>query len=57
MVRPRLDAPIPELDLAQALDGVKSLMGNDIGTRERMVLLAIDEMLKHGPADFNARFV
>jgi AcrR family transcriptional regulator len=57
MVRPRLDAPIPELHLAPALDGVKSLMGNDIGTRERMILLAIDEMLKHGPADFNARFV
>jgi AcrR family transcriptional regulator len=57
MARPRLDAPIPELHLAPALDGVKRLLGNDIGTRERMILLAIDEMLKHGPADFNARFV
>jgi AcrR family transcriptional regulator len=57
MVRPRLDAPIPELHLAPALDGVKSLMGNDIGTRERMILLSIDEMLTHGPSDFNARIV
>jgi AcrR family transcriptional regulator len=57
MARPRLDAPIPELDLAPALDGVTSLMGTDIGTRERMILLAIDEMLKQGPADFNARIV
>jgi AcrR family transcriptional regulator len=57
MVRPRLDAPVPELHLAPALDGVKSLMGNDIGTRERLILLAIDEIKKHGPADFNARVV
>jgi AcrR family transcriptional regulator len=57
MVRPRLDAPVPELNLAPALDGVRSLLGDQIGTRERMVLLAIDEMLKHGPADFNARVV
>jgi AcrR family transcriptional regulator len=57
MARPRLDAPIPELHLAQALDGVTALMGTGIGTRERMILLAIDEMLKQGPADFNARIV
>jgi AcrR family transcriptional regulator len=57
MVRPRLDAPVPELHLAPALDGVKALMGNDIGTRERLILLAIDEIKKHGPADFNGRIV
>lgn len=57
MVRPRLDAPIPDLHLAPALDGVKLLMGKDIGTRERMILLAIDEIIKHGPSDFNARIV
>ena len=57
MVRPRLDAPVPELHLAPALDGVTSLMGSGIGTRERLILLAIDEIKKHGPADFNARVV
>ncbi len=30
-------------------------MGNDIGTRERLILLTIDEIKKSGPADFNAR--
>jgi AcrR family transcriptional regulator len=57
MVRPRLDAVIPELHLAPALDGVTLLMGNDIGTRERLILLAIDEIMKSGPSDFNARTV
>jgi AcrR family transcriptional regulator len=32
-------------------------MGNDIGTRERLILLAIDEILKNGPSEFNARIV
>jgi len=32
-------------------------MGNGIGTRERLILLTIDEIKKHGPADFNARIV
>lgn len=57
MPRPRLDAPVPELHLSPALDGVKELMGNDIGTRERLILLTIDEIMKSGPADFNARLV
>jgi len=57
MARPRLDAPVPELHLPAALDGVTSLMGNDIGTRERLILLAIDEIKNNGPADFNARVV
>ncbi len=57
MPRPRLDAPVPELHLSPALNGVKELMGNDIGTRERLILLAIDEMVKSGPSDFNARIV
>ncbi len=57
MARPRLDAPIPELHLSQALDGVTRLMGNNIGTRERLILLAIDEIRQSGPADFNARVV
>jgi AcrR family transcriptional regulator len=57
MARPRLDRPVPDLHLSPALDGVKSLMGNDIGTRERLILLAIDEIRKHGPSEFNARVV
>jgi hypothetical protein len=57
MPRPRLDAPVPELKLAPALDGVRELMGEKIGTRERLILLAIDEIMKSGPSDFNARLV
>lgn len=57
MPRPRLDAPVPELNLPPALDGVKSHMGDSIGTRERLILLAIDEIRKSGPSDFNARLV
>jgi len=33
------------------------LMGNDIGTRERLVLLAIHEIMITGPSDFHARIV
>ena len=57
MPRPRLDAPVPDLHLSPALDGVKKLMGASIGTRERLILLAIDEIMKTGPSDFNARVV
>jgi AcrR family transcriptional regulator len=57
MPRPRLDAPVPELHLSPALDGVKKLMGDAIGTRERLILLAIDEIIRSGPSDFNARIV
>jgi AcrR family transcriptional regulator len=57
MPRPRLDAPVPELNLSPALDGVRQLMGDSIGTRERLILLAIDEIMKSGPSDFNARIV
>ena len=57
MARPRLDAPVPELHLPDALNGVTRLMGNDIGTRERLVLLAIHEIMMTGPSDFNARIV
>jgi AcrR family transcriptional regulator len=57
MPRPRLDAPVPELKLAPALDGVRELMGDKIGTRERLILLTIDEIMKSGPSDFNARLV
>lgn len=32
-------------------------MGEVFGTRERMILLAIDEIMKSGPSDFNARLV
>jgi AcrR family transcriptional regulator len=57
MPRPRLDAPVPELNLSPALDGLRQLMGDSIGTRERLILLAIDEIMKSGPSDFNARIV
>lgn len=32
-------------------------MGASFGTRERLILLAIDEIMKSGPSDFNARLV
>ena len=57
MPRPRLNAPLPELHLPPALDGVRKLMGDVFGTRERLILLAIDEIMKSGPSDFNARIV
>ena len=57
MARPRLDAPVPDLQLPAALDGVRRLMPGDIGTRERLILLAIDEIMLNGPSDFNARVV
>lgn len=57
MPRPRLDAPVPDLHLPPALDGVRELMGDVFGTRERLILLAIDEIVKSGPSDFNARLV
>lgn len=57
MARPRLDRPVPDLHLSPMLDGVKSLMGNNIGTSERLILLTIDEIRKHGPSEFNARIV
>jgi AcrR family transcriptional regulator len=52
-----LDAPVPDLNLPASLDGVTALMGESIGTRERLILLTIDEIMKHGPSDFNARVV
>lgn len=57
MARPRLDAPVPELNLSGALDGIVATLGANIGTRERMILLTIDEIMKTGPSDFNARIV
>ena len=32
-------------------------MGDAFGTRERLILLAIDEIMKSGPSNFNARLV
>lgn len=57
MARPRLDAPVPELHLAPVVSRIRELMGTTIGTKERLILLSIDEMLTSGPSDFNARIV
>ena len=57
MARPRLDAPVPELNLDPVVADVRALMGESIGTKERLILLTIDEMLRTGPSDFNARIV
>lgn len=58
MARPRVDQRIPDLQLSQ---GVRSLLAGlgdiPITTKERMILLAIDQIVERGPVDFNSGLV
>jgi AcrR family transcriptional regulator len=56
--RPRINQTVPELEISS---GVRALLnglgGSPIGTRERMVLLAIEQIVERGPVDFNSGLV
>ncbi len=58
MSRPKYNPQAPDLQLSR---GVRSLLDGlgdaPIGTRERMILLAIEQIVERGPVDFNSGLV
>ena len=58
MSRPRTNQLAPDLHLSPGVDALLAGMGDiQITTRERMVLLAIEQIVDRGPVDFNSGLV
>ncbi len=58
MARPRVNQLIPDLQLSSGVQALLVGLGEtQIGTRERMILLAIDQIVERGPVDFNSGLV
>ena len=58
MPRPRTNQLVPDLQLSQGVQALLAGMGEvQIGTRERMILLAIEQVVERGPVDFNSGLV
>lgn len=58
MPRPKLSQIAPELQLSPGVRSLLNGLGQEsIGTRERMILLAIEQIIERGPVDFNSGLV
>lgn len=58
MPRPRTNQLVPDLQLSQGVEALLVGMGDvQISTRERMILLAIEQVVDRGPVDFNSGLV
>lgn len=58
MPRPKLDQLVPDLKLSSGVRALLAGLGDSpIGTRERMILLAIEQIIERGPVDFNSGLV
>lgn len=54
MPRPRLDSVIPELTLSEGASLVAAMFNGVMSTRERMIVIAVDQLIRVGPVDFNS---
>ncbi len=58
MARPKVTQLIPDLKLSSGVEALLLGLGEaQIGTKERMILLAIDQIVERGPVDFNSGLV
>ena len=57
MARPRSDESPRSISVSRFVRDIERLMGDDITTREQIILVAIDQMVDVGPVDFNANTV
>lgn len=57
MARPRNDEPLRPISVSREVRNIERIMGDDITTRELIILVAINQMIDVGPVDFNANTV
>lgn len=58
MARPKVNHPVPDLQLSPGVQALLISLGDiPITTRERMILLAIEQIVERGPVDFNSGLV
>lgn len=58
MPRPKTNQLVPDLQLSAGVEALLAGLGESpIGTRERMILLAIEQIVDRGPVDFNSGLV
>lgn len=58
MARPKVNQLVPDLQLSQGVQALLVGLGNTpVATRERMILLAIEQIVERGPVDFNSGLV
>lgn len=57
MARPRLDQIVPELSIGAGAQLVAAMFNGIMSTRERMIVVAVDQLIEVGPVDFNSGLV